>query len=589
LYEVSVKVAPVEKARWKAICTDCAGGIDSLVELLQGKLSKGVMERICSQGKGLFPGPRDIKLSCSCPDSAVMCKHVAAVLYGIGARFDEQPELLFRLRAVDEMELIANAGTAAAPLVTRGPAASKVLQDADLSDVFGLDILQDAGGGEVVDRKPVAAKRARKRPDPLVTAIEVALQPERLIPYEETDWFFGELRELEAQIAKIRKTEPERAVRLYETLIKGCELKAEEIDDSDGELETFGGELFGGWITARQAAGADRGETAKRLLAWMEADDYGLCNDLESAAVKALDREGLDAFEREIQVRFDAASTKRKGRSSYDSDRWGGMLERILLERGRVGKYIELTGRRGLTLSDCDAIATMLHAQKQPGEALAWVERGLAMEDGAGLRSDFAKRKLGEMRRALLIELNRGGEALELAWSEFEKAPSAFAYLEFMKLLRKADRGVWRARAMEAAAGQSNLGLLIELLLEAGEVERLAATLDRATLEELAGLSHYTTEPAAEYLAYSHPGVAGKVFRVLCLRILDAGKSQYYRAAMLHAERARDCYRDAGLDGEWQEFVATVRRAHSRKSGFLPGFDRIAREVTGKGMGKRPR
>src|SRR5579864_2397951 len=110
LYEVALQVAPVAKTKWKSICNDCAGAIDSLVELLQGRLSKGVMERICRQNHGLFPSPTEIKLSCSCPDWADMCKHVAAVLYGIGARFDHQPELLFQLRGVDEKELIVKAG-----------------------------------------------------------------------------------------------------------------------------------------------------------------------------------------------------------------------------------------------------------------------------------------------------------------------------------------------------------------------------------------------------------------------------------------------------------------------------------------------
>src|SRR5690349_23413428 len=144
LYEVAVKVKPVTKARWKAICTDCAGAIDSLVELLQGRFSKGVMERICRQDTGLFPSPREIELSCSCPDWAGMCKHVAAVLYGIGARFDQQPELLFRLHNVDEKELIAGAGTTL-PQAKKAPAASRVLDDEDLSALFGLDIAQGDG------------------------------------------------------------------------------------------------------------------------------------------------------------------------------------------------------------------------------------------------------------------------------------------------------------------------------------------------------------------------------------------------------------------------------------------------------------
>ncbi|MBZ5726656.1 MAG: SWIM zinc finger family protein [Acidobacteriia bacterium] len=156
LYQVALEVAPVAKAKWKSICNDCAGGIDSLVELLQGRLSEGVMERICRQGHGLFPSPAEIRLSCSCPDWADMCKHVAAVLYGIGARFDHQPELLFRLRAVDEKDLIVHVGKGT-PLTKQGPAAGKVLGGEDLSELFGLDLAESGGAG-----KAVKAKRAKK-------------------------------------------------------------------------------------------------------------------------------------------------------------------------------------------------------------------------------------------------------------------------------------------------------------------------------------------------------------------------------------------------------------------------------------------
>jgi uncharacterized Zn finger protein len=164
IYEVAVTVAPVAKARWQSICTDCAGAIDSLIELLQGRFSKGVMERVCRQNTGLFPSPNEIQLACSCPDWAGMCKHVAAVLYGIGARLDHQPELLFRLHNVDEKELIAGAGKAL-PQAKRAPAANKVLIGEDLSALFGLDMAQGTG--------PDAAKpkRAKARAGKKVPAV----------------------------------------------------------------------------------------------------------------------------------------------------------------------------------------------------------------------------------------------------------------------------------------------------------------------------------------------------------------------------------------------------------------------------------
>jgi len=162
IYKVAVKVAPVSKVRWQSICTDCAGAIDSLIELLQGRFSKGVMERVCRPKTGLFPSPEEIKLSCSCPDWAGMCKHVAAVLYGIGARIDQQPELLFRLHEVDEKELIAGAGKAL-PLSRKAPPAEKVIAGEDLSALFGLDIAQGIGTDSVKAARPESARGRKLR------------------------------------------------------------------------------------------------------------------------------------------------------------------------------------------------------------------------------------------------------------------------------------------------------------------------------------------------------------------------------------------------------------------------------------------
>src|SRR5229473_2891280 len=154
LYRMYVKVAAVPKARWSAVCRDCAGAIDSLVELLQGRFSQGVMARICQEKTGLFPSPAEIEFTCSCPDWASMCKHVAAVLYGIGARLDEKPDLLFALRRVDHQDLIARAGTGLAQ-TGKGPKAGKVLDESDLSEMFGIEMAKVA--------KPRTAT-VRKRP-----------------------------------------------------------------------------------------------------------------------------------------------------------------------------------------------------------------------------------------------------------------------------------------------------------------------------------------------------------------------------------------------------------------------------------------
>ena len=157
IYEVDIEIKPIAKRRWTGIKGQCAGQIDSLVELLQGSISKGVMEIVTRKGEGLFPSPREISLSCSCPDWATMCKHVAATLYGVGARLDHEPELLFTLRGVDPAEMVEAA-------VDQPPTGGtsrrrRVLESDELSSVFGVEI--DVDGGADEDEAP-PTRRGRR-------------------------------------------------------------------------------------------------------------------------------------------------------------------------------------------------------------------------------------------------------------------------------------------------------------------------------------------------------------------------------------------------------------------------------------------
>ena len=157
LYEVDIKIKPLAKPRWTEIKGRCAGQIDSLVELLRGSISKGVMEIVTRKGEGLFPSPKEISLSCSCPDWATMCKHVAATLYGVGARLDHEPEMLFTLRGVDPAEMV-EAAVEQPPKVGKSRR-GRVLSSDDLSSVFGVDI-DMAGAAEEKVAPPV--KRGRR-------------------------------------------------------------------------------------------------------------------------------------------------------------------------------------------------------------------------------------------------------------------------------------------------------------------------------------------------------------------------------------------------------------------------------------------
>ena len=139
VYDIAITIKPLAKDRWQRVKSACAGQVGSLLELLQGKLSNHVMAAVTDRDHGLFPRPAEISLDCSCPDWADMCKHVAAVLYGVGARLDEHPELLFKLRGVDHAELIST-DSAKAVVARARKTGGRRLKDSELSEVFGIDV-----------------------------------------------------------------------------------------------------------------------------------------------------------------------------------------------------------------------------------------------------------------------------------------------------------------------------------------------------------------------------------------------------------------------------------------------------------------
>lgn len=175
IYDVAVSVKPLPGSRWKRLKKDCAGRVGSMLELLQGRLSTQVMGVVTDPRQGLFPLPKEISLNCSCPDSADMCKHVAAALYGVGARLDRKPDLLFLLRGVDHGELVGE--DAAKAVVTRAPAGKgRILDAASLSGVFGIDLAPAKVSRSAKARGKLADASPQRRPRRLSAAGRKAIQ-----------------------------------------------------------------------------------------------------------------------------------------------------------------------------------------------------------------------------------------------------------------------------------------------------------------------------------------------------------------------------------------------------------------------------
>ena len=176
LYDVDCRVDKLPPELWADLKRRCGGQIGSLVELLQGKLSTAVMGIVTDAKTGLFPGPREIRLGCTCPDFAHLCKHVAAALYGVGVRLDDEPELLFTLRGVDSAELIEGATTEP----TQGSGDRRTLAADQMADVFGFEVPPAEPSTTAPPRKPTPPKKAAlKRVKPKAAARPRPKNPRR--------------------------------------------------------------------------------------------------------------------------------------------------------------------------------------------------------------------------------------------------------------------------------------------------------------------------------------------------------------------------------------------------------------------------
>ena len=139
LYKVEITMAPLARKRWHELARACTGRIGSLVALLRGEIPDEVMRAVTDRTGGLFPAPDELDLSCDCPDHAGLCKHIAASLYGVGARFDQSPELLFLLRGVDAKDLIEQA-SARLGRAGKTSAATLAASTSDLAALFGIEL-----------------------------------------------------------------------------------------------------------------------------------------------------------------------------------------------------------------------------------------------------------------------------------------------------------------------------------------------------------------------------------------------------------------------------------------------------------------
>jgi hypothetical protein len=418
----------------------------------------------------------------------------------------------------------------------------------------------------------------------LERALESALMPGTFIDWRAKDGFLAGLEFVEAKIQMLAATDPTSGAVLFETFIASINAKMGEIDD-DGDMGVVVDGLYVSWVKARQAGGASPTETIAKLAWWVEHDDYGLAFEIERGdVIKTLDASGLTALADTAQQKIAAAGAmtdERKG--DIERRTWEPILRAVLVAGRNIGRYVAMAERDGVTPTDCETVADMLSAEGKHDDALVWVDRGMALEAKKQWSGRMTK-GLGDRKRTLLMKLGRHQEALASAWAEYERNPWEHCYDDLMSYVPDGERPTWHARAMAVTDG-TNLQTVAKLLIKCGETTRLASRV-RATVDaELESMSHFTTEPIAGALEAEHPDLAARLHRACGMRVVNRGKSKYYDPALVNFEKARDCYLRAGMASAWADVVAEVRAAHSKKTGFMPRFERV---VAGGTKAKEP-
>ncbi|OIO73660.1 MAG: hypothetical protein AUJ85_07390 [Elusimicrobia bacterium CG1_02_37_114] len=417
--------------------------------------------------------------------------------------------------------------------------------------------------------------------DSLVSTIERALNPGRFVPYGATWSFISDLEKVKEKIDDlVNNKQAEQSVSLYEIFLSGCYEKANEIDDSGGNLGMFFDELFCSWVSARQKAGFSPEETVHQILKWMDNDEYGFCYGIEKNLVGILNPKEMLLFKSTFKDRFDKdflSTGSEKPKRIYDypySVRHNAdILKVIYIAKKNIPSYVSLCEKIGISPRDCGNIATLYKDKLLFQDALTWIEKGLDLETKENWPNESIC-GLAKMKRELLTKLGQEKDALESAWDEFKRYPSEYAYDELIKYVPQNDSQCWHKKAIEEAKNKSLSGTM-EICIKTKEWDILNECIISASHEQLEDITHSAIQKLAEVLVEKYPLSVAKVYRALGIQILKSKKSKYYEIALEHFQKAKKLYYKTDCEKEWLSLVEDIRKKHSRKYSFIEDFEKL--------------
>ncbi len=409
----------------------------------------------------------------------------------------------------------------------------------------------------------------------LVRDMEYALNPGSFINYSRSWDFVSELHKIRKRLDSMaEKGNAKEVVKLFEIFLAGSYEKANEIDDSGGNFGVFLRDLFCSWVKARQLAGMSPEETVKQVFSWFKNDTYGFCFEIEGELAGVFGKKEFRLFEREYLKRLEEALEKESGgkEHSWDVKINTEILKQIYKTREKVASYLNICEKVYFTPADCQALAEIYKSRKKYVRALEFTDKGIVLQK-RDKRSGSSACALTQLKRRLLSLTGKKEEALGEAWKEFEKYPAEYNYKELMEYVPENKRDAWHKKAI-AKAKVAKLSTTVRLLIYLKEADILADKILDEEEQELERIGYYRLKAPLKILAKTHPRAAAKIYKVLAMEIVKAGRSQHYKYALSHLARAREIY--GPRSDEWKSVEKYIDREHSRKRSFYPEFRKIA-------------
>ena len=431
----------------------------------------------------------------------------------------------------------------------------------------------------------------------IIREIESALCLGQFVHWKERQGFFAELKLAKTPIDNLRsKGQFSDAARLFEIFLAGSFEKADEADDSSGDVAFWIRGLMTDIVETLQDGQEIPEKIAAKIIGWLDKDGHGFTDHFDSELLHVGKPDTIAAMRKILEARSIARLDMVRGQDRFEARKSIGdtaikdfdWLQKIYLHQQDTPSYLKLAEAFGLEPENCEQIAAVLEKQGDLATALTWAEKGLSLKSNGDPRFRYSSGdNLPQLHRRLLKGLGRQREAFQTAWAGFEQHPSIYTYREVAEFVEPDESRQWYEKARDLVLKQDpdHLSCTFDFLTEHSEYELLRGLIGQTADDVLEKLSYTTLKQTAKTIERPAPLAAAKLYKAEATEILARAKAKAYHYAWENLAKVKALYEANGQAQSWEALAASLQARHKRKSSFIGEFNMI---VSGAGRPKRP-